>query len=438
MISINYNNKDYIEGGYILDNAPIYSKGCRSSRDIIKKKNIVSDKYIFARLKDNNWTITDGKSVKFDKVFFKKSFVNSIPELKKDDNKDTIKDDKGIEKAPDIIELDNSDKFKDENNNIIEIETRGERSVDKIYFKVKDVMEGFQMENLNKTIIDKKSFFVDGEHYKYFNCEKVRKNDKKTDNTIKKEVFLTYEGMLRVLFASHSPRVKPFIRWAIETLFTAQLGTPEQKDELASDLLGVNSKTIKDVFKTNTSKTPCVYLYLIGNANKLLNNKYSEDDLLCKFGCTDDLPRRCNEHDKLYSKEFGTKIELLYFSIIEAKYIFNAESNINQYFKSNLIDYKNMNELVVINKKDLPQIKQHYYMIQNSYIGRYEEMHSKISQLEKEIIELNNKILLKDKDIELLVEKHKNEIQNKELELKNKDIEMLHYKIKLLESTNRF
>ncbi len=438
MISINYNNKDYIEGGYILDNAPIYSKGCRSSRDIIKKKNIVSDKYIFARLKDNEWTINDGKSVKFDKVFFKKSFVNSIPELKKDDNKETIKDDKGIEKAPDIIELDNSEKFKDENNNIIEIETRGERSVDKIYFKVKDVMEGFQMENLNKTIIDKKSFFVDGEHYKYFNCEKVRKNDKKTDNTIKKEVFLTYEGMLRVLFASHSPRVKPFIRWTTETLFTAQLGTPEQKDELASDLLGVNSKTIKDVFKTNTSKTPCVYLYLIGNANKLLNNKYSEDDLLCKFGCTDDLPRRCNEHDKLYSKEFGTKIELLYFSIIEAKYIFNAESNINQYFKSNLIDYKNMNELVVINKKDLPQIKQHYTMIQNSYIGRYEEMHSKISQLEKEIIELNNKILLKDKDIELLVEKHKNEIQNKELELKNKDIEMLHYKIKLLESTNRF
>lgn len=434
MISINYNNKDYIEGGYILDNAPIYSKGCRSSRDIIKKKNIVSDKYIFARLKDNDWTITDGKSVKFDKVFFKKSFVNSIPELKKDDNKDTIKDDKGIEKAPDIIELDNSDKFKDENKNIIEIETRGERSVDKIYFKVKDVMKGFQMENLQNILIKNNTTYTENKDYKYFICQKKNNVLNKTS----KELFLTYQGMLRVLFISRNGKTEPFIRWATETLFIAQLGTPEQKDELASDLLGVNSKTIKDVFKTNTSKTPCVYLYLIGNANKLLNNKYSEDDLLCKFGCTDDLPRRCNEHDKLYSKEFGTKIELLYFSIIEAKYIFNAESNINQYFKSNLIDYKNMNELVVINKKDLPQIKQHYNMIQNSYIGRYEEMHSKISQLEKEIIELNNKILLKDKDIELLVEKHKNEIQNKELELKNKDIEMLHYKIKLLESTNRF
>ena len=65
-------------------------------------------------------------------------------------------------------------KFKDENGNgnIIEIETRGERSVDKIYFRVKDVMEGFLMENLNKTIIDKKTYFVIGNHYKYFTCEK--------------------------------------------------------------------------------------------------------------------------------------------------------------------------------------------------------------------------------------------------------------------------
>ena len=85
-----------------------------------------------------------------------------------------------------------------------------------------------------------------------------------------------------------------------------------------------------------------------------------------------------------------------------------------------------MNELIIINKKDLNQIKQHYSMIQNNYIGRYEEMYSKISQLEKEIIELNNKILIKDKDIELLIEKHKNELQSK-------DIQLLEYKIKLLE-----
>jgi hypothetical protein len=147
------NDKNYVHSDFILSNAPIYSKGCRSSRDLIKKKNIVPDKYIFARLKDNKWLVTDGKSFKFDKVFFKKSFINSIPELKiKKDTDEIIKDDNYIEKSHYIIHLDDNQKFKDENNNIIEIETHCERSIDKIYFRVKDVMEGFQMENLNKTI----------------------------------------------------------------------------------------------------------------------------------------------------------------------------------------------------------------------------------------------------------------------------------------------
>ena len=195
MICINYNNENYIEGGHILLNAPIYSKGCRSSRDLIKKKIIESIKYIYARLKENIWIITDGKSVKFDKVFFKKSFINTIPELKtKKESDDIITDQKGIETAPNIIKLDDIEKFKDENNNIIEIETRGERSINKIYFKVKDVMEGFKMECLNKTIIDKYTKYIEGIHYKYFNCQKV--------NKIKKELFLTYEGFQHVIFLS--------------------------------------------------------------------------------------------------------------------------------------------------------------------------------------------------------------------------------------------
>lgn len=181
-------------------------------------------------------------------------------------------------------------------------------------------MSGFELENFNKNVQDKKSYFNINEHYKYFNCEKVRKKEKKTskNNTelvnIKKEMFLTYEGMLRVLFASHSPKTKQFIKWATETLFTIQIGNSEDKKTLASSLLGVNPKTIKDVFKTNTAKTPCVYLYLIGNANKLLSssnmniNKYNDDDLLCKYGCTDDLPRSSQEHHKTFNKEFEVEI----------------------------------------------------------------------------------------------------------------------------------
>jgi hypothetical protein len=422
---VKLNEIEYINFDDFFKKAPIYCKDSRNGRELIKNKKIKD--FIYVRLKENKWIITDGKSYKYDKILFKKSFIDTIKEIT-----EPIIIDNKYETVPDIIHLDNNEKFKDNEGNIIEIETLGERKVNNIYFKVKDVMIGFGMDNLITTIIDKNTTYNENIDYKYFYLKKeVNKQIKK------KELYLTYRGLLRVLFVSRNGKTDKFIKWATETLFTGQLGEQEDKDNLASDLLGVNAKTIKDVFKTNSSKTPVVYLYLIGNANQLLKNNrslimqgaasnYNENDILCKYGCTDDLERRCSEHDKKYNKEFNTKIELLCFSIIESKYIFEAESNITQYFKSNLIEYKNSKELIVINKKDISQIKQHYKMIQNSYIGRYDEMNNKISLLEKEIIELNNKILLKDKDIEILIGKHNNE-------LKDKDIKILEYKIKLLE-----
>jgi hypothetical protein len=418
---VKLNEIEYINCDDFFKKAPIYCKDSRNGRELIKNKKIKD--FIYVRLKENKWIITDGKSYKYDKILFKKSFIDTIKEITEpiiiDDIYDII---------PNLIFLDNNEKFKDDDNNILEIETVGDREVNSIYFKVKDVMNGFNMDRLNDILQDKNKCYNENVDYKYFMINYTNSGNKQIK---KKELYLTYRGLLRVLFVSRNGKTDKFIKWATETLFTVHLGEQEDKDNLASDLLGVNAKTIKDVFKTNSSKTPVAYLYLIGNANELLkNNNYNENDILCKYGCTDDLERRCSEHDKKYNKEFNTKIELLCFSIIEAKYIFEAETNITQYFKSNLIEYKNSKELIVINEKYITQIKQHYKMIQNSYIGRYDEMNNKISLLEKEIIELNNKLLIKDKDVEILIQKHKNE-------LKDKDIEILEYKIKLLELNNK-
>jgi hypothetical protein len=80
-------------------------------------------------------------------------------------------------------------------------------------------------------------------------------------------------------------------------------------------------------------------------------------------------------------------------------------------------------------------------MIQHSYIGRYEEMHTKISQLEKNIIELNTNIILINEKHKNAIneEKHKNaiNIEKHKNEIKDKDIEILQYKIKFLEVQNK-
>ena len=221
METIIIKNNEYILVENIFNKAPVYCKESRNGRELIKNKKITD--YIYAKIKEGNWIQSDGKSYKYDKILLKKEFVETIKEINEPEK---ILEESKYEIAPDIILLENSEKFKDTNGTIIEIETRGERNVNNSYFKVKDVMIGFEMNKLSDTIIHKDSYFKENEHYKYFNCKK-HSNDQKI--TIKKELFLTYEGILRVLFASHSAKAKTFIKWVTETLFTVHLGEKKKK-----------------------------------------------------------------------------------------------------------------------------------------------------------------------------------------------------------------
>ena len=424
MTVIIINKDEYISSDVLFEKAPVYCKLSRSGRDLIRKKKITD--YIFAKLVNKEWCVSDGKSYKCDKIFIKKSFYDTIPEVKQDK---VIVDENNIQLAPDIIYLDDSEKFKDENGVCVEIVTRGTRKADEIYFKVKDVSIGFKLERLEEIISNKqKHGYSENIHYKYFNCQKPIRDVNKTNKikNMKKELYLTYEGILRVLFASHSPNVKPFIKWATETLFIVQMGKPEQKQTLSASLLGLNTQTIKDVFNSGSNKTPTVYLFNIGSANQLLKtNIYKDDDILCKYGCTDDISRRTSEHERNFKKQYNVDITLLLYSIIDPQYIFDAETNIRQYFKSNKISSDDKSELIVINNKNITQIKQHYKMIQNSYIGRYEEINNKIIQLEKYILELKHQLELKDKDLEL---------KQKDILLANQKNELLEMKLLMLKT----
>ena len=76
------NEIEYVKGDHIINNAPIYSKSCRNARDLIRKKNISVENYIYARNEKNEWIITYGKSIKYDKVLLLKSLTETIEELK--------------------------------------------------------------------------------------------------------------------------------------------------------------------------------------------------------------------------------------------------------------------------------------------------------------------------------------------------------------------
>lgn len=181
-----------------------------------------------------------------------------------------IIDDKGIEVASEIIELNDLEKFKDENGTPLNIETRGECKYNKIFFKVKDVSQVFEIDNLKTTIIDKRGEYSKNIHYKYFYCKKMDISQNKTS----KILFLTYEGILRVLFITRNQKTIPFIKWAVEILFITQMGLKEDKQKLVSNILGINAQVVKEVFNCDTNTLPCVYLFTLGYVKDLRKSEY--------------------------------------------------------------------------------------------------------------------------------------------------------------------
>jgi hypothetical protein len=437
MQTIKLNNYSYILANYILENAPIYSKGIRSGKDLIRKKIISNDNYIFARFVDNKWIPSDGKSAKFDKVLIKYDLVDKIDELQ---GRNTT-DDNGVEQAPDIIQLENYEKFQDDNGNIIKIETRGKRNVDNIYFKVKDVATGFGMENLSKSLLKEDRGYFINKDYKYFICEygyNVSDSTCKTTDhksIVKKELFLTYQGILRVLFVSRNNKTDKFIRWATEKLFTIQMGTKEQKNELVSNILGVNARVIKEVFNTSTNTLPCIYLFTLNTVKELrqnmdIDNKYPDDSIVCKYGFTKDLSRRTAEHIDSFKNINNCDLKLKYHAYIDPQYISKGETDIKQIMEAFNVkfNYKNYDELVIISKDLLKIVQKQYEQIGKSYMGHISELVTKIKELEDkyEKQELKHQLEL-DKvkyNLELQKEKYENELLKKEVEI----LKLLHSK----------
>ena len=147
------------------------------------------------------------------------------------------------------MELEDEEKFHDTDGNILEIETRGERDVDKIFFRVRDVMKRFDMLNLNIILRDSTANYEEGIHYKTFNilrnplCIKSFEGFKR-----EKSLFLTYTGLLRVLFVSRNKNAETFTIWATQKLFTMQMGSKEAKEILGTEVLNIKIENYRAVF----------------------------------------------------------------------------------------------------------------------------------------------------------------------------------------------
>ena len=93
--------------------------------------------------------------------------TQTIPKMMPDSN-ESKEEQYEYPKAPDLLYLEDSEKFTDNDGNVVDIETRGVRTPTGIYFLAKDVSTAFEMTGLVKTLKDIRCNYIIGVDYKIF------------------------------------------------------------------------------------------------------------------------------------------------------------------------------------------------------------------------------------------------------------------------------
>jgi hypothetical protein len=471
--------KMYYKNTDLFNYDQIFYYGCKTKpKTIVTKKKIPESEYFYANLKKGDWNLSSSGCKKsqlliskewVDKYYFKiddRKEPTIIPKpvnilfeepiinkknlkapilLVEDDDEIDIdepeskNENKTIEEAPKLLLLDNNEKFKDVDGNIIEIETRGTKDRKNIYFKVSDVSKGFDMKSLRTSLHHVDRGYEKNVHYKIFLISVPNEHNENTNK--KKCLYLTYKGLLRLVFVSRNKKVERFQDWAEDCLFTIQMGKEEEKVKLGTSILNIPEKTYRAVFNKHADKLPSIYLIYLGNVKELrktfeIDNSFPDDSGVYKYGFTDDLGRRVGEHEDKYGKLENVKIVLTTFHGIDPKYLRDAENDIKEECNAYEINLQTegYKELIVLNKKQLEHVKKNYGRIGRDYAGHSAELQEQIVKLKNDLKDRDHTIELLKKDNEKLQTRVETNEKYHKLELENKDLKIETLELKLLTS----
>lgn len=419
-----YNSKE------LQEYDPVFYYGCKTKpRNIIKKKNIPPTDYLFANLKKGEWNISTDDCKK-SQLLISRAWIDanmkSLFESRADEPSSSPEPapTSDYEEAPPVLDLEDAEKFRDADGNIVEIETRGERTRNKIFFKVKHVMTAFCMPSLDHTLRCEHVQYKTKVHYTTFFVRVKGYGD--SSDTIIKEQYLTYKGLLRVLFASNTGHAEQFQDWAEDKLFTIQMGQKEDKIKLGTDILNITAKTYKAVFSTYANKFPAIYLIQLGKVADLretfnISPDIDDNQHVYKYGFTDDLSRRIGEHERDYGKLNHVSIKLTTFHTIDTKYTSDAEGDVRDIVTTfhKKLHFDGHKELIVLNKTELDFVKKQYSYLGTIYAGATAELQKQIAELKDKIKDLEHELVNIKLEHNLALQKEQYEKQFLQFQLDN-------------------
>jgi hypothetical protein len=421
--------KQYYKSKDLCEYNPEFYYGCKTKpRTIIQKKKIPPTDYIYANLKAKEWNLSTEECKKA-QLLIAKPWVDT--HYFKPESSEVVESDI---KTLSLVHLEDAEKFKDANGTILEIETCGEKTRNGIYFKVQDMMKAFGIPDLDCSLRHENSNYERGADYDTFF---IRDNqDNVLSPTIKKGLYLTYHGMLRVLFVTRNKKVQQFQSWAEDKLFTIQMGAKEDKIKLGTEILNLNIKTYKAVFDSYADKLPSIYLFSLGKVGLLrdtfgIDAAVSDEHVVYKFGCTEDMGKRCVQLGDEYHKLPNVQMKLSVFHMVDMKYKFEAESEIRflcKSFKKNL-KTEGYNELVVLDHTEHEMVKRYYRKIGSDYAGATAELQKEVLVLKEQIKELEYKMEIQREQTErklaekeYLLEQEKNRVETLRTQITTSEI----------------
>jgi len=320
----------YILNDLITFDRPFFVGCIREPRKTIQKKNIPEDQYWFATYSKRTDTWSQGvPENKKAKILISEDWVhNNLPKLTGDQNAYKYKP------LPPLLELSDSEKFRDEMGNVYEVEVRGEKTKHGIRFKWTDISRFFEMETNNLR------YTLDETEYDTF-CSAMPIHSIGNTRGNPTSTYLTYNGLLRIIFASRSGVAYRFQDWATNIIYAAHLGTTDERiDVAANDIIGTNADLVKKVLRTCITEMPCVYLFEVGKLSEMVK-AYPQ-------------LKRTDMRGSVY--KYGRRLKLNLFSPVDVKDCVPAENILKDRFRDRHIEFNaeghNYTELVVINRED--------------------------------------------------------------------------------------
>jgi hypothetical protein len=150
-----------------------------------------------------------------------------------------------------------------------------------------------------------------------------------------------------------------------------------------------------------------------------LDETIPDENIIVKYGLTENLIRRTGEHIRTYEKTIkNSKLKILQYVYIDAKYLQDAENDIKDFFKdieTPINSHKSFNELVAINPNHIKQIQRQYKLLHNEFASCVKGLLEKVKFMENK-----HKWELKEKD--LIIENKNLIIENKNLIIENKNL----------------